>query len=186
MQAHQQTVPKSRLPVRVPPLLPRRQQRASQAQKQQLRANAENGMTEVAFHFNAPDKLAYACRFARKLVRSDRRLVITAPQPVLDLLDVMLWRTGAQDFIAHGGSDSPGEVLDASPVLLLADPQQAAVREVLLNLGQEVPAGFGSYQHLIEVVSADDEGDRQQARQRWRHYAGRGYAIARHDLVLKS
>ena len=143
-------------------------------------------MTEVAFHFNAPDKLAYACRFARKLVRSDRRLVITAPQSVLDTLDGMLWRTGPQDFIAHGTSDSPAEVLHASPVLLLADPQQAPVREVLLNLGHAVPDGFGSFEHLVEVVSAGDESDRQQARQRWRHYAGRGYAIARHDLVLKS
>ncbi len=142
-------------------------------------------MTEIAFHFNAPDKLAYACRFARKLVRSDRRLVITAPQPVLDRLDALLWRISPQDFIAHANSSSPAEVLDASPVLLMTDPQQAAVREVLLNLGQTVPSGFGSYQHLIEVVSAEDDGDRQQARQRWRHYAARGYAIARHDLVLK-
>lgn len=143
-------------------------------------------MTEVAFHFNAPDKLAYACRFARKLVRSDRRLVITAPQPVLELLDGMLWRTHPLDFIAHGGSSSSPEVRDASPVLLMADPREAAVREVLLNLGHELPQGFGSYQHLIEVVGADDEDDRQQARQRWRHYAARGYTIARHDLVLKS
>lgn len=144
-------------------------------------------MTEVAFHFNAPDKLAYACRFARKLVRSDRRLVITAPQPVLELLDGMLWRTHPLDFIAHGSSSSSSpEVRDASPVLLMADPREAAVREVLLNLGHELPQGFGSYQHLIEVVAADDEDDRRQARQRWRHYAARGYTIARHDLVLKS
>ena len=143
-------------------------------------------MTEIAFHFNAPDKLVYACRFARKMVRSDRQLVITAPQPVLDMLDALLWQSGPQDFIAHAGSSSPAEILDASPVVLMADPQQVGMREVLLNLGQGVPAGFGSYRHLVEVVSADDDGDRQQARQRWRHYAARGYAIARHDLVLKS
>ena len=66
-------------------------------------------MTEVAFHFNAPDKLAYACRFARKLVRGDRQLVITAPQPLLDTLDAMLWSLSPQDFIAHGGSTSTAE-----------------------------------------------------------------------------
>ena len=143
-------------------------------------------MTEVAFHFNAPDKLAYACRFARKLLRGDRRLVITAPQPVLDTLDGLLWSFSPQDFIAHAGSGSAPEVLEASPVLLLANPQEAIVRDVLLNLGAEVPAGFGSYQCLVEVVSADDVQDRHQARERWRHYAARGYAIARHDLVLKS
>ena len=144
-------------------------------------------MTEVSFHFNAPDKLAYACRFARKLVRGDRQLVITAPQPLLDTLDGMLWSLSPQDFIAHGGSASAPEVREASPVLLLPDAQQhQGMRDVLLNLGSEVPAGFGSYQHVVEVVSASDEHDRQQARERWRHYAARGYAIVRHDLVLKS
>ena len=44
-------------------------------------------MTEIAFHFNAPDKLAYACRFARKAQRAGARLVILAPRPVLTELD---------------------------------------------------------------------------------------------------
>ncbi len=142
-------------------------------------------MTEVAFHFNAPDKLAYACRFARKLLRSDRQLVITGAQPLLDTLDGLLWSLGPQEFIAHAGTHSPPEVLDASSVLLLPDPRQAPVRDVLLNLGAEVPVGFSSYRNVVEVVCADGEQDREQARVRWRHYAARGYAIARHDLVLK-
>ena len=37
-------------------------------------------MTEIAFHFNAPDKLAYACRFARKAQRAGARLVIHGAQ----------------------------------------------------------------------------------------------------------
>ncbi|MDR3004056.1 MAG: DNA polymerase III subunit chi, partial [Acidovorax sp.] len=31
-------------------------------------------MTEVAFHFNAPDKLGYVCRFVRKALRHDARV----------------------------------------------------------------------------------------------------------------
>ncbi|WP_027996313.1 DNA polymerase III subunit chi [Simplicispira psychrophila] len=143
-------------------------------------------MTEVAFHFNAPDKLAYACRFARKMLRSEHRLVITAPQPVLDQLDGLLWNMAPQEFVAHGRADSAPQVWDASPVLLLADPQQSSHHEVLLNLGAEVPRGFASFARLIEVVSAGDELDRQQARTRWRDYTQRGYFIVRHDLVLKS
>ncbi|NMM76466.1 DNA polymerase III subunit chi [Acidovorax sp. SRB_14] len=142
-------------------------------------------MTEVAFHFNAPDKLAYACRFARKLVRSDLRLVIAAPAPVLDTLDRMLWHMAPHDFVAHCGIDGGPELLAASPVVLLEDPRQAPHHDVLLNLGGEVPQGFGSFARLVEVVSASDEADRQGARTRWRHYAGRGYEIVRHDLVLK-
>lgn len=143
-------------------------------------------MTEVAFHFNAPDKLAYACRFARKMVRSEKRLVITAAQPVLDALDVLLWNMAAPDFVAHCSAESAPELLEVSPVVLMRDPSQAPHHEVLLNLGAAVPQGFSAFDRLIEVVSASDELDRQEARVRWRHYAQRGYAIVRHDLVLKS
>lgn len=143
-------------------------------------------MTEVAFHFNAPDKLAYACRFARKLARSERRLMITGPLPVLDALDARLWDMGPCDFVAHCRGDSPADLLLASPVVLSCDPGTAGHHDVLLNLGDEVPQGFASYERLVEVVSADDPQDRERARARWRHYAQRGYHIVRHDLVLKS
>lgn len=142
-------------------------------------------MTEVAFHFNAPDKLAYACRFARKVQRSGARLVITAPADALETLDRMLWAMAAQDFVAHCRSDADEELVLASPVLLAVDARSSAHHEVLLNLNTEVPEGFGRFDRLVEVVGAHDEADRAEARARWRHYASRGYAITRHDLVLK-
>ena len=145
-------------------------------------------MTEVAFHFNAPDKLAYACRFARKMLRSGHSLVITAAAPTLDALSTRLWALAPQEFLAHARADSPVQVLDASPILLLPDPSQTAQqqRQILLNLGDQVPTDFEHFARLIEVVSAHDEMDRQQARSRWRDYTQRGYAIVRHDLVLKN
>lgn len=145
-------------------------------------------MTEVAFHFNAPDKLAYACRFARKVHRSGARLVIAGQDDDLALLDRMLWiGLGPQDFVAHC-RELPGneDLVHASPVLLTSDARTAPHNEVLLNLHAEVPEGFGRFDRLVEVVSAHDENDRGAARARWRHYAARGYAIIRHDLVLKA
>ena len=47
---------------------------------------------------------------------------------------------------------------------------------------EAVPQGFERFERLIEVVTGD-EGDRLQARSRWKHYADRGYAITRHDLA---
>ncbi len=142
-------------------------------------------MTEVAFHFNAPDKLAYACRFARKVLRSEMRLVIAGPEESLDRLDRMLWALGPSDFVAHARSGGDEDMVAASPVLLTADPRESSHQDVLLNLGHDVPEGFARFQKLVEVVSAQDDVDRQAARERWRHYAGRGYEIVRHDLVLK-
>lgn len=143
-------------------------------------------MTEVAFHFNAPDKMAYACRFARKAQRSGARLVITGPLDTLAELDAMLWSMMPQDFVAHCHSDAEDELLQFSSVVLAVDVRQAPHQEILLNMGDAVPEGFGSFDRLVEVVSATDEVDRNEARARWRHYASRGYAITRHDLVLKA
>lgn len=142
-------------------------------------------MTEVAFHFNAPDKLAYACRFARKAMRHGVRVVVTGQAADLDALDRMMWAVGPTEFIAHAMAHGDPDVVEASPVVLAADPQSVAPREMLLNLGETVPVGFDQFAKVIEVVSASDEQDRQLARTRWRQYASQGFEIVRHDLVLK-
>jgi DNA polymerase-3 subunit chi len=141
-------------------------------------------MTEVAFHFNAPDKLAYACRLLRKAAGSGAKVVVTAPPVVLDRLDVLLWTFSSGDFVPHARQPGEPRVLAASPIILSETVADSLHRQVLLNLGAQVPAGFEVFERLIEVVSLH-ELDRQQARGRWKHYAGLGYAITRHDLVLK-
>ena len=143
-------------------------------------------MTEVAFHFNAPDKLAYACRFARKAMRHGVRVVVTGRLDDLQALDRMMWALGPTDFVAHTLADGGDpDVVHASPIVLCRQPQTVAVREMLLNLGEQIPAGFDQFEKVVEVVSAGDEQDRQYARARWRQYAGQGYELVRHDLVLK-
>ena len=138
-------------------------------------------MPEVAFHFNAPDKLAYACRFARKALRSDARLVIVGPPEVLQPLDAMLWNMAPHDFVAHALQGCDAELWSASPVVLAQGTQGAPHQDVLLNLGAEAPAGFESFERLIEIVSTD-EADRAAARARWKHYAARGYPIEKHEV----
>lgn len=140
-------------------------------------------MTEIAFHFNAPGKLAYACRAARKLLRQDKRLVILAPAALMDSLDAALWNMSPQDFVAHCRLGDSPDLLQASPIVLAHDVREVPHRQVLLNLGDEVPQGFGSFEQLIEVVAAGDEADRAAARARWKHYVQRGYALVRHDLA---
>ena len=134
-------------------------------------------MTEIAFHFNAPDKLAYACRLLRKAVSSGAKVVVTGPASSLQALDTLLWTFAPHEFLAHCRAGSPSEQLMASPIVL---PHH----QVLLNLGQEVATGFARFERAIEVVTLD-ETDRQQARLRWKHYADLGYSITRHDLKLK-
>lgn len=138
-------------------------------------------MTEVAFHFNAADKVAYACRLLRKAVASQARVVVTAESAMLGDLDRQLWTFSALEFVPHCAARADEAIRARSPVVLAEQVADVPHHQVLVNLGDAVPTGFERFERLIEVVSLDD-GDRQQARQRWKHYADRGYAITRHDL----
>ena len=138
-------------------------------------------MTEVAFHFNTPDKVGYACRLLRKAVGAGAAVVVTADAALLDELDATLWTFSAVDFVPHcRAAVAPAPVLAWSPVVLTDSPRAAPHHQVLVNLGDAVPEGFEMFERLIEVVTGN-EADRQSARQRWKHYAARGYDIQRHD-----
>jgi DNA polymerase-3 subunit chi len=139
-------------------------------------------MTEVAFHFNVPDKLAYACRLLRKATGAGSRVVVTGGAEELRSLDIELWTFSALEFIPHcQAAAADPQVLAASPVVLAETPRGTPHQDVLVNLGGRVPEGFERFERLIELVTRDD-ADRQQARVRWKHYADRGYAIKTHDL----
>ena len=142
-------------------------------------------MTEVAFHFNAPDRVAYACRLLRKAVGSGAKVVVTGWPDTLQQLDAALWAFSPTDFVPHCHLDSDASVLAASPVILAESIQTVPHQQVLLNLGDVVAAGFERFERVIEVVGLDED-DLHAARSRWRHYTGLGYTITRHDLNLKS
>lgn len=140
-------------------------------------------MTEVAFHFNVPEKLGYACRLLRKAAGGGAKVVVTGHPELLRRLDTELWTFSALEFIPHClYSAAAPEVMQASPVVLAESARSGPHQDVLVNLGEEVPDGFEGFERLIEVVTPDD-ADRLQARARWKHYADRGYAITRHDLA---
>jgi DNA polymerase-3 subunit chi len=142
-------------------------------------------MTEVAFHFNVPDRLLYACRLLRKATRMRARVAVTGPASTLGALDRTLWTFDPLEFVPHvrvAAGTKPAARLQDTPVWLVDDATDAVGHEVLLNLGLEPPAGFESFARVIEIVS-NDEQERLCGRQRWKHYAGRGYAIQRHEVA---
>ena len=71
-------------------------------------------MTEVAFHFNAPDKLGYVCRFVRKALRHGAQVTVTAPPGVLAHLSARLWKSAPSDFLAHAAPGADAQVLAAA------------------------------------------------------------------------
>ena len=141
-------------------------------------------MTEVAFHFNAPDRVAYACRLLRKAVSSGAKIVVVGAPDTLQQLDVALWTFSPTDFVPHCHFDSDPNIVAASPVIFASSTTSMPHQQVLINLGHFVPEGYEQFDRVIEVVELNDE-DRQLARGRWKKYTERGYNITRHDLNLK-
>lgn len=140
-------------------------------------------MTDVAFHFNAPDRLTYVCRLLRKAVGSGAKIVVTGLPQTLAQLDTLLWTFSATDFVPHCLAQSEARVLAASPVVLASATHNVPYRQVLVNLGEGVPPDYAQFGRVIEVVGLEEQ-DRLAARSRWKHYAQQGDNIIRHDLAL--
>lgn len=139
-------------------------------------------MTQVEFHFNVADKTAHVRQLAAKAVAAGDRQAIVAAPDVLRQLDQSLWSAQPLSFVPHCMATSPLAVRRRSPLILcdsLGGLEPAA--RVVINLLSGVPNGFEASETLIEIIGLDED-DRTAGRQRWRHYAQRGYAIARHDV----
>lgn len=140
-------------------------------------------MTEVAFHFNVPDRLAYACRLLRKAVNNGAQLVVTGLPNTLQELSGALWTLSPTDFVPHCDLQCEARVVAASPVLLAASIEQTPRRKILVNLGSSVPMGFERFERVIELVGRNAQ-ERESARNRWRHYVGAGHLVQGHDLAV--
>lgn len=142
-------------------------------------------MPKVAFHFNAPDKLDYACRYIRKAMRHDANVTVLAPMERLRQLSTRLWKLAGHEFLAHAVQGDDAEIFALAPVVLVESLDATVHHDVLLNLGEQMPQGFEGFSKVVEVVSSFDEQDRSLARDRWRTYQKAGHVIERFDLVLK-
>lgn len=138
-------------------------------------------MTHISFHVNLADPVAYACRLLRKAAASGAKVVVVGEPQDLRALDQSLWTFSPQDFLPHCvvGAALPA-VLARSPIVLSPSPQSAPHREVLVNLGGQVPEGYGGFDRLIELVGRDAD-PLQQARERWKHYASQGHTPVKVD-----
>jgi len=142
-------------------------------------------VTEVAFHFGAGDKVAYASRLLRKATGAGARVLVLSDPKLALSLDLALWNLSSTDFVTH--SVHPGSAMaeSRSSVLIAQNvPELDLMPSVCVNLGQPVPDRLECFGRVIEVVSTD-ESDRKSARGRWKEYAALGLTITRHDLALK-
>ena len=141
-------------------------------------------MTEVQFHVKVADRVGYSCRLLRKALRLARKgVAVIGAADLLAELDRYLWVFEEYEFLPHvrlRAGEAAGSVHQRTPVWLVDDAGAAAHLPVLVNLGIEPPAGFESFERLVEIVSAD-EHELAAGRRRWKHYVARGYAVNLHE-----
>lgn len=112
-----------------------------------------------------------------------------APLNQIGKLDEALWALSPTDFITHCEVSAPSRLQQRCAVVFVPTPKNSLSeidfpKQVLVNLGEEIPDGFADFQRVIEVVS-NDEKDRLAARSRWKQYVSMGYELQRHDLGSK-
>lgn len=144
-------------------------------------------MTQINFYVlsepGAQARAALACRLTEKAYKLGHKVYLhTQTDQDAGQLDDFLWTFRAGSFVPHariGTQAKDGH--DAAPVLVGSNTAPPDDFNVLINLGQDVPAFFDRFERVAEIVDASDE-QRQQARARFRAYRDRGYEPETHKL----
>lgn len=130
-------------------------------------------MPVAEFHHDARDRLRHACALVAQWYRDGRRVWIHCDNDLLAArLDQMLWVFEPLAFIPHVREGHPLSAV--TPVRIGRDPAAAPPEALLLNMAQDVPAGFEAREHIVEIVSQDD-ADREAARARYMRYRQSGF-----------
>lgn len=138
-------------------------------------------MTAVRFYHNAPDRLRAACAITAKAVAAGHKVVVYAPdEHTARRYDEQLWQQPAHGFVPHVSADSP--LAERTPVLIARQLDNLPYDDLLLNLADELPAGFARFRQLVEIVAGDEAG-RAAARSRWRSYKEHACPVQAFDLA---
>lgn len=140
---------------------------------------------EVEFHTGVADRVDFACRLLRKAYRRGVRVLVTAPGPVLALLDRALWTFDERDFVPHlrVAAATAADIRARTPIWLTEGHVPDGAPAVLVNLGAEPPQDLAPFERVIEIVSreADDEA---AGRARWRTYKALGLDVRHHAAAV--
>lgn len=138
-------------------------------------------MTRVEFYFNVADKLAKSAELCEKAVNKGRQLtLLTQDEQMNTALQQYLWQHSATSFLANAKATEAHSAFSA--IVLDCSGENLQQDDVLINLQGQQPPFFSRFRHLVEIVGKDEE-DRLSARQRFKFYKDRGYAIKATDEI---
>jgi len=137
-------------------------------------------VTRIDFYRGAEDKQRFACRLAAKVFAKPAKLVVYSPDAkALADFDRALWSFQATGFVPHVFVESP--LAAETPVVLATSGEALPHHDVLLNLHDEWPPFFATFDRVLEIVGTDED-DKARARLRWTFYKERGYELKVNDV----
>lgn len=144
-------------------------------------------MTRIDFYILSAitdNRLLFACRLAGKIYTQGYRLYIHAEsQHEVAQIDELLWTFSAANFLPHGLCESGAD--SGLPIQIGCNSEPARIDghdgDVLINVTSTVPLFFSRFARVAEIVGPD-ESDKLAARERFRFYRDRGYALESHTI----
>ncbi|MBC7454265.1 MAG: DNA polymerase III subunit chi [Massilia sp.] len=133
-------------------------------------------MTRIDFHTNIPDKLAYACRLARKAYAAGAQLVLlTEDATEAARLSEALWSVSETDFLPHVLAGDP--LAAQTPIIVTdSDTVELPHGDMLINLTRHAPANVDHFKRVFEIISTDPD-DAAAGRKRYASYRQQSYPL---------
>lgn len=141
-------------------------------------------MTRVDFYVlpaETLDAVATACKLCDKAVTAGHSVYVHAAPDLQDALDGALWSFRQGSFVAHERWLGTPLAAPVPKVLLGELEPPDSHLDVLVNLAPEIPAWFGRFERVLEVVSGN-AAQRATSRARFKSYRDRGYPLQTHEL----
>ena len=127
-----------------------------------------------------PARLRLACRIAEKAYLAKQKVVVLCEDAeALRRFDELLWTFGDGSFVPH--DTVTADAACAAPVVLTTGALPEGHTDVLVNLGNEVPAAFGKFARVAEFLDARPEV-RAAGRERFRIYRGQALEPQTHNV----
>ena len=142
-------------------------------------------MARVDFYILAqPDereRQLLACKLAEKAWRLDHSVYIhTRDRADAEHLDDLLWTFRDGSFVPHGLARSD-DGTELSPIVIGCEEQGVEGRDLLINLGDEIPTFAEGFPRVAELVTSD-ENCRSLSRKRFATYRDQGHELKTHKL----
>ena len=131
-------------------------------------------------------RLLFACRLVEKAFHKGHRLLVVCENEAQrNTLDDLLWDFKKTGFVPHEIRGNPGQERRQAVEIDYhgreASASDSHQDDVLINLTPQIPADFGEFQRITEIV-IQDEAILKSTRDNWKQYKSAGLKLDRHDM----